>query len=357
MAKTRFDPAFNSEIYRTVKSFNQKAKRAEARGLSNVPDIVSIAKLKARYTTKEDMKIELDRLRKFNNNPTALNKVSLGYNTKITEWELGYIKDSLEDVKNLYDVMIIAAKERYKSYPENYALRTQLNNLEVRRQYLNRNIYDLTRSELKTFRTYIDKYKDYGTRDNQFYDTYLEAFNALLQQSGVDKAVARKLRQQLNSLTPQEFLELYNTYDEFEDLFNELQSPAGLKRVAQIRRDEARKKFEEEEQKVEQSDQARFAKWKAKGWKEDPETGQWYDPKTWIRGSDGMWYNPADKSNWKLSSGADTELINQKVSQVAVLMEERIQNVQDRLNIKMPKNLTPSQKRQFLKFYGKKARK
>ena len=356
MAKPKFNPAFNSEIYRTVKSFNQKAKRAEARGVKNTPDIVSIAKLKARYQNEEDMKVELERLRKFNNNPSALNRVNLGYETHTTEWELGYIKESLTDVKDMYDIMIAAARERVKYNPNDYSVKQQLANLETRRQYLDRNIYDLTRSELKTFKSYIDKYQEYGTRDAQFQNTFMDALDAVMDSSTADKDMLQRIRNQLTELTPEEFMELYNSSPELRDLFYEVDSPEGLKRVAYSRKQEAIKKYEEEAKKAEASDKARMTKWKAEGWKEDPDTGQWYKPGEWVKNEDGVWVNTKDKSTWKMrdTSEKNIKLVDKKLTQVDVFLKDRILTVKDRMNVKMPKGLTPRQQRMYYRYKKRK---
>lgn len=356
MAKPKFNPAFNSEIYKTVKSFNQKAKRARARGVTNAPDIVSIAKLKARYQTEDDMKVELQRMRKFNNNPTALNRVQLGYEANITEWELGYIKDSLGDVKDMYDIMIMAAKDRAKNDPNDYSIKQQLANLEVRRQYLDRNINELTRSELKTFKTYIGKYQEYGTRDAKFMNTFMDALDAVMEQSNADVDTIARIRDQLSSLTPEEFMELYNSSPELRDLFYEVDSPEGLKRLAYARKQEARKRLEEEEKKADQTEKERIAKWEAEGWKQDPDTGQYYKPGEWIKGEDGIWVNTKNKSTWKMrdTSEENQKLVTDKLQQVDVFLADRILTVRERLNVKMPKNLTPSQKKMFYRYKKRK---
>ena len=356
MTKAKFNPAFNSEIYRTVKSFNQKAKRAEARGVANTPDIVSIAKLKARYQNEEDMKTELDKLRKFNNNPNALNRVKLGYETTTTEWEIGYIKDSLGDVKDMYDVMIAAAKERVKTNPNDFSVKQQLSNLEVRRQYLDRNINDLTRSELKTFKRYIDKYQDYGTRDAQFQNTFLDALDAVMESSNANPETLTRIRQQLENLTPEEFMELYNSSPELRDLFYEVDSPEGLKRLAYAKKQEARKKYEEEAKKAEKTDEQRFAKWRAEGWKEDPETGQWYKPGEWVKGEDGVWVNTKNKATWKMRDTREEniKLVTDKLTQVDVFLEDRIATVRERMNVKIPKGLSASQKKMYYRYKKRK---
>ena len=59
----RFSPEFNQEARRIVKGFNQRVRRAEARGMKNLPQLTSMYELKARFTTEKDLKKELSWLK------------------------------------------------------------------------------------------------------------------------------------------------------------------------------------------------------------------------------------------------------------------------------------------------------
>lgn len=224
MARQKFDADFNDEIRRTVKSFNQRIIRAERRGMKNLPSRMSVRQLKARYTTKQDLKRELNMLRKMNQDPDAMKRRKLG-DTWIVNWEYDYLKDKLKDVKYFYNVMIEMAKDRYQDNPNDIGLRDEYINLQERVKLLDRNLDDLTYSDLRSMRGYINKYETYGTRDNDYFDTYLSALQVMLESSNLDAETIRQLKEKFNSLTPQELSELVRRHDVVSDVFKYVNSP------------------------------------------------------------------------------------------------------------------------------------
>ena len=217
----RFSPEFNKEARRIVKAFNQRVRRAEARGMKNLPQTTSMRELKARFTTENDMKKELGFLKQMIGNKEALGRHFLGEGA-ITNWEFNYLKENLKEVKDFYNVQLKMAKERYKANPQDYGLRQQIYNLEARREYLNRDLNNLTYSELKTFRKYTKLYKDYNRRDINYFDQYLKALDELMQQSGVDRATVSSIKNKINKLPPEVFIEMYRRHDVIDEVFREL---------------------------------------------------------------------------------------------------------------------------------------
>ena len=220
----KFSPEFNKEIYRTVKSFNQRLRRAESRGLAHLPERQSVADLKARYRTVRDMKKELRQLRELNMNRDALNIVMTKGGARVTAWEFQYIKKNLDHLKTFYDVMVKVAQNRYKEYPYDTALKQDLLNLQQRRAYLDRNLTNLTQSEMATFQRYMTKFKEYDKRQANYYDQYMKDLDSLIKNTG-NAAAARRIRTKLNGLSPQEFEELIKVHDVFKDVFDMITSP------------------------------------------------------------------------------------------------------------------------------------
>lgn len=221
----KFSPEFNKEIYRTVRSFNQRVRRAEQRGLTNLPDLQSVAELKARYVTENDMKRELGFLRQMNLNRRSLDTVTTLGGAKMTEWEFQYMKQNLKPLRRFYDVMIKVAQNRYGSYPYNTALKSELLNLEARRDYLNRDLNALTRSELLTFRRYMTKFKETSKRTGNYFDQYLSALGEIGKYNPDASAAVKRIRKKINNLSPAVFEEIYRRHDIVNDLFDIVVSP------------------------------------------------------------------------------------------------------------------------------------
>ena len=184
----RYSSDFNAYARRVVKSFNQRVMRAERRGMKNLPSLRSIRELKAMFETEDDLKKELSELRKFNENRDALRIKELGNEAKITTWEFDYIKDNLQDLKSYYDRELEKARQRYENQPFNMGIREDVLNLEERRTYLDRNLLELNKSELMTFKRYLSNYQSRNRRDINFYDKFFEGFDFLMRVSGVDKS-------------------------------------------------------------------------------------------------------------------------------------------------------------------------
>ena len=221
----KFTPEFNKEIYRTVRSFNQRVRRAEQRGLTNLPDLQSVAELKARYVTENDMKRELGFLRQMNLNRKSLDTVTTLGGAKMTEWEFQYMKQNLKPLRRFYDVMIKVAQNRYGSYPYNTALKSELLNLEARRDYLNRDLNALTRSELLTFRRYMTKFKETSKRTGNYFEQYLGALGEIGKYNPDARAAVKRIRRKINNLSPAVFEEIYRRHDIVNDLFDIVVSP------------------------------------------------------------------------------------------------------------------------------------
>ena len=217
---SRYTPEFNAYARRVVKSFNQRVMRAEKRGLKNLPSLRSVRELKAMFATENDLKKELASLREFNENRDALEQKQLGAETRLTKWEFNYIRENLDDLKAYYDRELEKARARYADQPFSMGIREDVLNLEQRRQYLDRNLLELSKSELATFRKYLSNWQGRNRRDINFYDRYFEGFDFVMRVSGIEKSKINYIRDRINSLTPQQFYELYKQHDVMGDLFD-----------------------------------------------------------------------------------------------------------------------------------------
>lgn len=241
-----FSPEFNAYARRVVKSARQRIRRAEARGMKNLPEIPTLRQLKARNQTVTDLKRELTDLRKLNTDKDALQRHFLGQGAVIN-WEFNHLKNNLQELKTFYDLQIKMAKARYKSDPYDYGLKQQIVTMEDRRDYLNRDINKLSYSELKTFRKYLSQYKNYTRKDINYYDRYLKSLDALMKQSGVDKKTISELRDKFANMPREVFMEMYRQHDVVNDLFQIDPSPEKYEAEEQEEY-EKKKKAKEEKQ-------------------------------------------------------------------------------------------------------------
>lgn len=239
----RYSSDFNAYTRRVVKSFNQRVMRANRRGIKNLPSLRSVRELKAMFETENDLKKELTELRKFNENRDALKIKELGNEARITTWEFNYIRDNLDDLKEFYDRELEKARQRYEAQPFNMGIREDVLNLEEKRMYLNRNLSELNKSELATFKRYLSNYQSRNRKDLNFYDRFFEGFDFLMRVSGVEKSKIKYVQDRINSLTPAQFYELYKQHDVMSELFDVVSSPERGEYYRKVR------EFEEEQKK------------------------------------------------------------------------------------------------------------
>lgn len=209
----RFNADFNDEIRRTIKSFNQKIRRAERRGEKGLPELRSVREFKQQYATEKDAKRELAQLRGLLNNKQALAR----YRTKegtISNWEFDYIVKNLAETKRWVDRELEKARLRVKDYPEHlYAIREDVLRLEDEKAYLERDIRNLTARELKTVGAIERRMKRANLKNITGRKFFMDTLDNLLTARGMSKTERKKIYSKLDSLSNDEFLELYKTHD------------------------------------------------------------------------------------------------------------------------------------------------
>ena len=225
----KFTPGFNKEINRVVKSFNQKIRRAEARGVRGLPDIRSVKDLKAQFATEIDMKREIDSLRTLLNNKEALQRRRLREGT-VSNWQYDYIVRNLEATKKFVDRDIERANERLKDYPDYlYAIRADLQTLESRKEALSRNISELSADELRTVSAIVNRYKRSNLRIRAGREFFMRNLDDLLSFRDVKLKDRREIARKLNELTNAQFEEFYRRHDIVTDVFTKMPSPPSEK--------------------------------------------------------------------------------------------------------------------------------
>ena len=209
----KFDADFNNDIRRTIKSFNQKVRRAEKRGEKGLPELRSVREFKAQFTTKNDAKKELSYLKTMLNNKQALGRKRTAEGT-ISNWEYEYIVKNLQATKKWVSRELEKARIRVKDYPDHlYAIRADVLKLEAEKAYLERDLAKLTSRELQTVQAIERRMKRSDLRNIAGRKHFMESLDGLLTAKGMKKSERNKIYQKLNSMTNEEFLEFYKSND------------------------------------------------------------------------------------------------------------------------------------------------
>lgn len=214
----KFNDELNTDIRRTLRNALQKVRRAEKRGQRGLPTIPMVSEFKAMYTTEKDAKKELAQYKTLLNNKEALKRHRTKDGT-ISNWEFDYIINNLQTTEAWIDREIKRAMKRYADYPSHlYAIRGDLNTLIHQKEVIQRDLDQLTAKELKTVSATIDTYKRRNIKTSSGRKYFMKNLDSLLQAKGLSKNERQQLYDKLNSLSNDQFLELYKRHDVVSDI-------------------------------------------------------------------------------------------------------------------------------------------
>lgn len=204
----KFDPAYNAEIRRVVKNFNQKRNRAIKRGYHYLPPTLTVSELKSRYTSRKQLNRDLNLIKKFNTKgDDALRVVETSGGAKAIKWEYEYLKKNLKYAKEFYDREISDAARL--DTPMMVAKSEYINNLKSKRDYLNLELAELSQSQFRTFRNTINEYLYANERNLSGYRNWMNEVELIMRNLGYDNKTINKFFEGFNELTPRQFLNMY----------------------------------------------------------------------------------------------------------------------------------------------------
>lgn len=204
----KFDKAYNAEIRRVVRNFNQKRNRAIKRGYKYLPPKMTVSELKSRYTSRSQLNRDLNALKRFNREgDKALKVVETSGGAKAIKWEYDYLKKNLQYAKEFYDREIEDAARL--DTPMMVAKAEYINNLKSKRDYLNLELTELSQSQFRTFRNTINEYLYANERNMSGYRNWMNEVELIMRNLGYDNKTINKFFEGFNELTPRQFLTMY----------------------------------------------------------------------------------------------------------------------------------------------------
>lgn len=226
----RFDDELNREIRRVAQNFNKKRLRdIKKKNRAMVPEKVSVKKLKERFSDKSrsQLRKELNLLKSYTEG--RQNSLKFASNEGlVSNWEYNYIKSNLGVTKRWYDNEIKELERIIGDKPEYYIRHHErLNTLKTQRETLNLDIRTLDEQDIKAFRRYISKAQRSELTKKRGFRQFLKQLSRTMSQAGVSKNEIENILSKFDTLTVNEFMELYREEDFVEDFYTIVGSPEG----------------------------------------------------------------------------------------------------------------------------------
>lgn len=206
----RFDKAYNEKIRRSVKNFNAKVARAEARGLKNVPEKITTAGVKDAYQTRADLDRRLKQLDNYN-----IQKTQTIYRVgedlmRMNQWDY----ENLIRNKSATIRKVEAELNRQKKLD---SMNKRIIPSE-RTRYLRRSIKNLkidptnaSAAQLKRMGVIIRRYNEgRAETDAQFYENFFDMLWSSVPYVDADEEMVQQIHDMLEQLSPSQLLELYH---------------------------------------------------------------------------------------------------------------------------------------------------
>lgn len=211
----KYDPRLNQELTRTVKNFNSKVRRLEGRGLSNLPQTVSLTQIKEEFTDRRRLRSYLNDLRKFSVRGVEEAMKTEGGLT-LSRWEYAIRKREQSTTKRRITAEAKAIAARDYLYKARAAER--LRNLEAKYLWLSENpISKLDETSLKTFNKIVGEMTPDLAKDLTFYQNFVAWINDLSQMGIPHSARARAL-EAIQVLTPAQLATAYRFEPILQDI-------------------------------------------------------------------------------------------------------------------------------------------
>ena len=209
----RYDSQLKSEIRKTVKSFNAKIRRLDAKGVSAalLPKKVSSKELRQGFDNRRDLRKRINQLNEFTSagiveeTETGL----LGTN-ELFMYRQGEANRAIQALQQEYNT-IDNLETRYPMMKGEYA-----SNLRAKMNYLARDIRTLDVKQVNIFNKNLLSPEERRIKDEQFYNNFQRMlfFNAY--KGDIPPSLLRQISAYVERLSPQELLELHNTEPAFK---------------------------------------------------------------------------------------------------------------------------------------------
>lgn len=226
----RYDPGYNAEIRKVVRNFNRKRNRAYAKGFRNLPNLVKVSDLKARYETRADLNKQLRALKRFSSGgKNILETIENQGGATATAWEFKYLKQNAKDARNYFLRQYRDISRKIGKFPGE---RLRLENIVDKINFLDMDIKYMDQEQFRSFRATINEYITSGSKRRAGYRGFLSEVLSVMKLVGIEEKDINKVMRKINELTPDQFYSMYESSSLISRIYELADSPiysGGLK--------------------------------------------------------------------------------------------------------------------------------
>lgn len=204
----RYDSQLKAQIRKTVKSFNAKIRRLEAKGVSAalLPNKISSKEIQAGFVNRRDLRKRLNQLSDFTSaGIVEETQTGLLGTDKLFMYRQGEANRAIEELRKEYNELN-TVNTRYPMMLGEYE-----SNLRTKMNYLARDIRTLDIKQVNIFNRNLLSPEQRRKKDDTFYKNFQKMifFNAY--KGSVSPTLATEVIELLQKFTPQQLLHMYNT--------------------------------------------------------------------------------------------------------------------------------------------------
>lgn len=217
-----FRSSTNKEIARVVRNFNQKISRLEKLGRENLPEKVTIKELKSKVYNSNDLKRELNKLKRFSKR--GAEDVITSYKLPITNWEKRNIEIEVRTAKaKITRQLKNLGVERPKGMKKFQTGKLATNEVQTLiKQYerisTKKILQAETMSEKKELLGSVDKY-NYRYSNRSLFNLK-QSMLEMVDKMVVDKDnedLKKELKKKINTMSIKDFKSLYYEFEDVKD--------------------------------------------------------------------------------------------------------------------------------------------
>lgn len=219
----RYNKAYNKQIRDAVKHAKTVEKTLARRGIKLGITVPKVSELKARYQTRRELNKEIALLNKVSSsNDRLLKEVETSGGATAIKWQMDYLKLNQKKAIEHFEHEKEIELKRTPMFPGE---RMRLDAIEQKLQYLNMDLEYMNQEQFRSYQSAIREYMATPAKIKGGYRGFLTEVENVMRLCGYSENTINDLFNQLKTLTPSEFHELYETSDLIRRVYELADSP------------------------------------------------------------------------------------------------------------------------------------